>query len=261
MARKSSGKRSRTKTERKRGRYIQARPMRGKMSDLAFDATLRAAAPFQVRRKHKETALAIEKHDLQRKVRVRRAANLILFVVDASWSMAAAERMIATKGAIMSLLIDAYQKRDRVGLVVFQKEDARLLLPPTSSVDLAEKSLKEIPVGGKTPLSAGLLLAHQVLVRERAKDREVMPLMIVVTDGAGNVSLTNELPPQEEALRIAAMIKKSELRAVVINTEHEAFDRGLAQNLADTMGAPCYTLKQLRAEELVQRVKEEMKSG
>lgn len=144
MARKTSGKRSRTKTERKRGRYIQARPMRGEMSDLAFDATLRAAAPFQVRRKHKGTALAIEKSDLQRKVRVRRAANLILFVVDASWSM-------------------------------------------------------------------------------------------------------------------GAMIKKSELRAVVINTEHEAFDRGLAQNLADTMGAPCYTLKQLRAEELVQRVKEEMK--
>lgn len=259
MARKSAGKRSRTKTERKRGRYISARPMRGALSDLAFDATLRTAAPQQIRRDKKELALAIEKHDLQRKVRVRRAANLILFVVDASWSMAAAERMIATKGAIMSLLIDAYQKRDRVGLIVFQKEEARLLLPPTSSVDLAEKGLKDIPVGGKTPLSAGLLLAHQVLVRERAKDKEVMPLMIVVTDGAGNVSMTNELPPQEESLRVAAMIKKTDLRSVVINTEHEAFDRGLAQNLADTMGAPCYTLKQLRAEELYARVREEMK--
>jgi len=77
--------------------------------------------------------------------------NLILFVVDASWSMAAAERMIATKGAIMSLLVDAYQKRDRVGLVVFQKEEARTVLPPTSSVDLAQKALKDVPVGGKTP--------------------------------------------------------------------------------------------------------------
>ncbi|MBI3913905.1 MAG: VWA domain-containing protein [Chloroflexi bacterium] len=259
MARKSAGKRSRTKTERKRGRYISARPMRGKLSDLAFDATLRSAAPHQIRRGRKDLALAIEKSDLQRKVRVRRAANLILFVVDASWSMAAAERMMATKGAIMSLLIDAYQKRDRVGLIVFQKEEARLLLPPTSSVDLAEKALKDIPVGGKTPLSAGLLLGHQVLVRERAKDKEVMPLMIVVTDGAGNVSVTSELPPQEEALRVAAMIKKVEIRSVVINTEHEAFDRGLAQNLADTMGAPCYTLKQLRAEELYARVREEMK--
>ncbi|MBI5303416.1 MAG: VWA domain-containing protein [Chloroflexi bacterium] len=232
--------------------------MTGTKTDLAFDATFRQAAPFQIRRVKKNTAIAIESQDLMRKVRVRRAANLILFVVDASWSMAAAERMIATKGAIMSLLIDAYQKRDRVGLVVFQKEDARLVLPPTSSVDLAEKALKDIPVGGKTPLSAGLLLAHQVLVRERAKDREVMPLMIIVTDGAGNVSMT-DLPPQEEAHRVATMLKKADLRSVVINTEHEAFDRGLAATLADDLGGPCYTLKQLRAEELYARVREEMK--
>lgn len=258
LPRKVAGKRSRTRTERKRGRYISARPMNGTKTDLAFDATFRQAAPFQIHRSHDDVAIAIESQDLQRKVRVRRAANLILFVVDASWSMAAAERMIATKGAIMSLLIDAYQKRDRVGLVVFQKEDARLVLPPTSSVDLAEKALKDIPVGGKTPLSAGLLLAHQVLIRERAKDREVMPLMIIVTDGAGNVSLT-DIPPQEEAHRIATMIKKAELRSVVINTEHEAFDRGLAATLAEDMGGPCYTLKQLRAEDLYFRVREEMK--
>jgi len=257
LPRKIAGKRSRTRTERKRGRYISSRPVKGKPSDIAFDATLRQAAPYQINRSHKDVALAIEKQDLRQKVRVRRAANLILFVVDASWSMAAAERMIATKGAIMSLLIDAYQKRDRVGLVVFQKEEARVVLPPTSSVDLAENALKEIPVGGKTPLSAGLLLAHQVLIRERMKDREVMPLMIVVTDGAGNVSMT-DLPPQEEAYKVAAMIKKADLRAVVINTEHEAFDRGLAQELADNLGAPCYTLKQLRAEELYARVREEM---
>ncbi|MBI5031503.1 MAG: VWA domain-containing protein [Chloroflexi bacterium] len=232
--------------------------MKGKASDVAFDATIRQAAPFQLRRARKDVAFAIESHDLRQKVRVRRAANLILFVVDASWSMAAAERMIATKGAIMSLLVDAYQKRDRVGLVVFQKEDARVILPPTSSVDLAEKALKDIPVGGKTPLSAGLLLAHQVLVRERVRDREVMPLMIIVTDGAGNVSMT-DIPPQEEAIRVAGLIKKSDLRTVVINTEHEAFDRGLAQELADNLGGTCYTLKQLRAEELYARVREEMR--
>jgi magnesium chelatase subunit D len=258
LPRKAAGKRSRTRTERKRGRYVSSREMRGKPSDLAFDATLRQAAPHQIRRARKDVALAIESQDLRQKVRMRRAANLILFVVDASWSMAAAERMIATKGAIMSLLIDAYQKRDRVGLVVFQKEEARVILPPTSSVDLAEGALKEIPVGGKTPLSAGLLLAHQVLIRERVKDREVMPLMIIVTDGAGNVSMS-EMPPQEEALRVAAMIKKADLRTVVINTEHEAFDRGLAQELADNLGGPCYTLKQLRAEELYARVREEMR--
>lgn len=258
LPRRVAGKRSRTRTERKRGRYVSSRPMEGDKTDVAFDATFRQAAPHQIRRARKDVALAIETHDLRKKVRVRRAANLILFVVDASWSMAAAERMIATKGAIMSLLVDAYQKRDRVGLIVFQKEDARLILPPTSSVDLAQKALKDIPVGGKTPLSAGLLLAHQVLVRERARDREVMPLMIIVTDGAGNVAMT-DMPPQEEALRIATMVHKSDLRTVVINTEHEAFDRGLAQGLADTLGGPCYTLKQLKAEELYQTVREEMR--
>ncbi len=258
LPRRVAGKRSRTRTERKRGRYVSSRPMTGDKTDIAFDATFRQAAPFQIQRAREDVALAIESHDLRKKVRVRRAANLILFVVDASWSMAAAERMIATKGAIMSLLIDAYQKRDRVGLVVFQKEDARLVLPPTSSVDLAQKALKDIPVGGKTPLSAGLLLSFEVLVRERARDREVMPLMIIVTDGAGNVSIT-DLPPQEEALRIAGMIDKADLRTVVINTEHEAFDRGLAQNLADSLGGACYTLKQLRAEDLYHTVREEMK--
>lgn len=260
LPRQTAGKRSRTRTERKRGRYISSRPMNGAKTDLAFDATFRQAAPHQIRRARKDVALSIESADLRKKVRVRRAANLILFVVDASWSMAAAERMIATKGAIMSLLIDAYQKRDRVGLVVFQKEDARLILPPTSSVDLAEKALKDIPIGGKTPLSAGLLLAHQVLIRERARDREVMPLMIIVTDGAGNVSVT-DLPPQEEAHRVAGMIKKADLRSVVINTEHEAFDRGLAATLADDLGGPCYTLKQLRAEDLYFKVREEMRSA
>lgn len=234
--------------------------MRDKETDLAFDATLRQAAPHQVSRRHDETAIAIEKQDLRQKVRVTRAANLILFVVDASWSMAAAERMIATKGAIMSLLVDAYQKRDRVGLVVFQKEEARTVLPPTSSVELAQKALKDIPVGGKTPLSAGLLLAHQILIRERARDAKIMPLMIVVTDGAGNVSMT-DLPPQEEAHRIAQMFKRADLRSIVINTEHEAFDRGLAQGLADRLGGPCYTLKQLKAEDLYQKVRENILGG
>ncbi len=260
LPRQTAGKRSRTRTERKRGRYISSRPVKGKANDIAFDATIRQAAPHQLARAadRRGVAFIVESQDLRQKVRVRRAANLILFVVDASWSMAAAERMTATKGAIMSLLIDAYQKRDRVGLVVFQKEDARLILPPTSSVDLAEKALVDIPIGGKTPLSAGLILAHQVLIRERVRDREVMPLMIVVTDGAGNVAMT-DMPPQEEALRVATMVKKSDLRAVVINTEHEAFDRGLAQELAETMGGACYTLKQLRAEELYARVREEMR--
>ena len=259
LTRRTAGKRSFTRTERKRGRYVQSRPVEGHVTDLAFDATLRAAAPYQKRREHDRLVFAIARQDLRRKVRIRRAANLILFVVDASWSMAAAERMVATKGAIMSLLMDAYQRRDQVGLVVFQKEEARVVLRPTSSVELAKRLLKDIPVGGKTPLSSGLLLAYRMLRREKRLNPEVMPLMILLTDGAGNVSMT-DLPAQEEALHIADYIRRAGIRSVVINMEHTSFDRGLAQGLATALDGPCYTLRELKAEELYQTVKEELES-
>jgi magnesium chelatase subunit D len=259
MTRRQTGRRSRTQTDRKRGRYIQARPAQGKTTDLAFDATLRAAAPFQKRRaeQRKRVAFAIQKDDLQQKVRVRKAANLILFAVDASWSMAVAERMAATKGAILSLLTDAYQRRDRVGLVVFQKDRARLILPPTNSVQLAQRALADIPVGGKTPLSAGLFLSYQVIRREQYTHPDVEPLLILLTDGAGNVSITDQ-NPQREAHKIAEQIAGHEIRSVVINMEHAAFDQGLAKALAYHLEGPCYTLNELKAENLLQTVRAEI---
>ena len=190
-------------------------------------------------------------------MRVSRAANLVLFLVDASWSMAVAERMTATKGAILSLLTDAYQRRDRVGLIIFQHDRATLILPPTNSVQLAERALQDIPVGGKTPLSAGLDLAYEVLQREKMLHPDVLPLLIVLTDGAGNVSMGN-LPPQEEAHWIAEQIADEKIHSVVINMEHAAFDQGLAQDLADHLKAPCYTLTDLRAESLYYAVRKEM---
>jgi magnesium chelatase subunit D len=235
--------------------------MEGTPTDLAFDATLRAAAPYQVERaderEQSHLAYSIKKQDLQRKVRVKKSANLVLFVVDASWSMAVSERMQATKGAIMSLLTDAYQRRDRVGLIVFQKDRASLILPPTSSVTLAKKALREIPVGGKTPLSAGLTLAHHVLKSEKLRHPDVMPLMILLTDGAGNVSLTDQ-PPQVEIQHIAEQFKHDNFRSVTINMEHDAFDQGLAQRLADCLGGPCYRLEQLKADALYATVRKEL---
>jgi len=264
LTRRTAGKRSVTLTERKRGRYIRARPMEGRPEDLAFDATIRTAAPFQrrrmVERAERKVAFVVKRHDMQKKVRVRRAANLVLFVVDASWSMAAAERMEATKGAILSLLHDAYQRRDQVGLVVFQRDEARVVLPPTSSVELAQRALRDIPVGGKTPLSAGLLTAYRVCTLAQRRDPETKPLIIILTDGAGNVSVTG-LPPQEEAGRMARLIHDSHFRAVVVNMEHPAFDRGLAQQLADALGGPCYALPELKADALVKTVKGELKAA
>ncbi len=277
MTRNSAGKRSTTRTKRKRGRYIKATPMQGRVEDLAFDATLRTAAVHQKRRrdqglengdlsdgteaaatKSQSPAFHVRRSDYQKKIRVRRAANLILFVVDASWSMAVAERMAATKGAIMSLLNDAYQRRDRVGLVVFQKSTATLILPPTSSVELAQKALQDIPVGGKTPLSAGLTLSYHIVMREKRLHPDVMPLMIVLTDGAGNVSMSN-LPPQVEAHRMANQIRDEHIRSVVINMEHVAFDQGLARKLAENLDARCLSLRELHAEALYQAVKSELK--
>jgi magnesium chelatase subunit ChlD-like protein len=259
LTRHHAGRRSRTHTERKRGRYIQARPANGKTDDVAFDATFRAAAPFQNERteQRKKVAFAIQKSDLQRKVRVKKTANLILFLVDASWSMAVAERMAATKGAILSLLTDAYQRRDRVGLIVFQKDRSTLILPPTSSVMLARRALTDIPVGGKTPLSAGLLMAYEVLKQEQIIHPDVEPLLIVLTDGAGNVSI-GTLPPQEESFAFAEQIAERNYRTVVINMEHASFDQGLAQALADHLEAPCYTLNELKAESLLNTVRQEM---
>jgi len=259
LTRRHAGRRSHTHTKRKRGRYIQARPANGKTDDLAFDATLRAAAPYQNRRmeQRKRVAFAVQPMDFQKKVRVKKTANMILFLVDASWSMAVAERMAATKGAILSLLTDAYQRRDRVGLIVFQKDRATLILPPTASVHLAQRALVDIPVGGKTPLSAGLLMAYDVLRQEQTLHPDVEPLLMVLTDGAGNVSVGPQ-PPQEEAYQFADQISSHAYRCVVINMEHVSFDQGLAQALADHLKAPCYTLTELKAESLYHTVRQEM---
>ena len=265
IARNKAGRRSTSRTDRKRGRYVQSRPQgEGKVTDLAFDATLRAASVHQKARRAEARKDAdapmfiIRRSDYYKKVRVRRTANLVVFVVDASWSMAVAERMAATKGAIVSLLTDAYQRRDRVGLIVFQKNSATLIMPPTSSVELAKKALGDIPVGGKTPLAAGLTLAHAVVMREKHLHPEVMPLLIILTDGAGNVSIGN-LPPQVEAYRIANLIRDEHIRSVVINMEHAAFDQGLARKLAENLDADCLSLRELHAESLYAAVKSELK--
>lgn len=259
MKRRSGGRRSQTRTETKRGRYIQARPANGELSDIAFDATIRAAAPFQKDRRSPETkvAFSIRKHDLQRKVRIKQTANLILFVVDASWSMAVAERMSAAKGAVLSLLTDAYQRRDRVGMIVFQKDRAQVILPPTNSIELARRYLADIPIGGKTPLSAGLNLAYEVIKREELAHPEIQPMLILLTDGVGNVSIT-KLPPQEEAYKIADMIAKDNVPSIVINMEHKEFDKGLAREIAEHLQASYYCMSDLQAEKLLQTVKEEI---
>lgn len=264
LQRRAAGKRTRTRTSRKQGRYITSRPQK-RVTDLAFDATLREAAPFQRRRREsaKETGrqqrrVMLQRSDMRQKVRVRKTRNAVCFVVDASWSMAADERMKATKAAVLSLLKDAYQRRDQVGLVSFQRDYATLLLPLTNSVDLAQKSLQTMPTGGKTPLSRGLLLGYQVLSRARRRDPEVMPLMVILTDGQANVSM-GDMPPQAESYALSDFIASQQVNAVVIDTEHPVFERGLARQLAEHLKGSYYRLEDVRESGLAALVRKELK--
>ena len=274
--RSTAGRRSRTRTTRKRGRYSSFESSPRDASDLAFDATLRAAAPYQrsraengrinstedvscepVKDVRHAPALFLRPDDYQKKVRVRRSANLIIFLVDASWSMAVSERIEATKGAVLSLLTDAYQRRDRVGMIVFQKDRATLVLPPTNSVELAQRMLMNLPVGGKTPLAAGLWLAYQTISREVRRFPELEPLLVILTDGAGNVSM-GDLPPQVEAYQVAEQIREEKIKSIVINMESADYDKGLAQALADHMEGSCYSLSSLHSQSLLAMVREEL---
>ena len=252
-------------SSRKRGRYIRARPS-SRPTDLAFDATLRASAPYQQERREERAegeegeegpALHLRPQDYREKVRVRRAANLILFVVDASWSMAVSERMEATKGAVLSLLTDAYQQRDRVGMIVFQKDRSTLVLPPTNSVELAKQRLADLPVGGKTPLSAGLWQALQTIQQEIRRSPDLRPLLILLTDGAGNVSM-GDMPPQLEAYHIAEQIQAAGIQSIVVNMESQAYDEGYADALAEHLGGICHTLDSLQATKLLHMVRQEL---
>lgn len=265
--RQAAGKRSRTRTTRKQGRYVRSRRV-PRVTDLAFDATLREAAIYQRKRRdelshtiavshRRRPRLLIRKADLRQKVRVRRTRNAVCFVVDASWSMAAEERMQATKAAVLSLLRDAYQRRDRVGLVSFQRDYARVLLPLTNSVELAQKRLQTMPTGGKTPLARGMLTAFELLAKARRQDEEILPLMVLLTDGQANVAI-GSLPPQQEAYQIADLIAAHEIRAIVIDTEHPNFERGLSRRLAEHLKGAYYRLEDLSDGGLVQAIRHQM---
>ena len=263
-ARRSSGRRSTTVTDSSSGRYVRARQPQGGTSDLALDATLRTAAPHQESRRAALSeddaptvlpAVLIEPWDIREKVRESKAGSLVLFVVDASGSMGAQRRMVAVKGAILSILLDAYQRRDRVGLVSFRGTAAQLLLPPTNSVDLAQAQLREMPTGGRTPLSAGLFKAMEVMETERTKDRDVLPMLVLLSDGRANVTTAGAVSPTEEARAAAAIVREARIPAVVVDTEDGYVRLGLAAPIAESMGARCIRLDDLRAETLADTVR------
>ena len=253
--RRGSGKRSSTRTDLKQGRYVRAELPKAKVEDLAFDATIRAAAPFQKMREDNGCALNIKQEDLRQKVREKRIGNTFLFAVDASGSMGARERMRAVKGAIFYMLQEAYQKRDRVGMIAFRRQKAELLLPITRSVDLAQKCLAELPTGGKTPLADGLAMALQTLSMMNKHDSELEPILVLVTDGRANAAEANGGDPVASAIKIAERIGKAKITSVVIDTESDFIKLGLAKRVAAAMGANYYTLQRLSKDSIIRIVR------
>lgn len=233
------------------GAYVRSILPRGKPKDIALDATMRTAALFQSRRREKDgVSLVIRPTDIRVKWRQKKSGRCILFVVDASGSMGVQAQMRETKAAILSLLTRAYQGRDRVGLIVFQGTQARLLLPPTVSVDLARRYLKTIPTGGKTPLTFGLALGLATLKTEHLKHPDEEALMVIVSDGRANVAF-NGGDPLDDAVKVARQIKKAPVNVMFLDTEIDPCAFGYGWDLAKIMKATYLPLEQLDARRLV----------
>ncbi|MFJ8351196.1 putative cobaltochelatase [Streptomyces sp. NPDC094153] len=246
----AAGRRSRARTEH--GRTIGARRPRGALTKLHLAATVQAAAPHQRARGRSGPGLVVRRDDLRQAAREGREGNLVLFVVDASGSMAARQRMSAVKGAVLSLLLDAYQRRDKVGLVTFRGREARVALPPTSSVDAAAARLESLPTGGRTPLAAGLLKAHEVLRIERLRDPARRALVVVVTDGRA----TGGPEPVALAGRAARLFAAEGTASVVVDCESGPVRLGLAGQLAGELGGTAVTLDELRADSIAGLVRD-----
>jgi len=246
-----AGRRSEAPDE-PRGRVVRAVP-HDNPSSLAVGATLRSAAL------RNPAEFWVNKSDLHQQIRVSKSANLILFVVDASGSMAAQRRMEAVKGAVLALLTDAYQRRDEVAVIVFRGDAAALLLTPTRSVDRAEQGLRELPTGGRTPLPHALQLALQTL--QQADANGAPPLLVLLTDGKANVALSDGGDPWRETLVLAELLAVRSVPALVLDTETGYLRLGRAAQLAQALGAECLTLEQLSAENLALTIRARLKTA
>jgi magnesium chelatase subunit D len=231
----AAGRRSRAYTDG--GRTVGATLPPAKPRDVHLIATLAAAAPHQLRRGRTSTGLLIHASDLRERRREGRESNLVLFLVDASGSMAARRRMEAVKGAVLSLLLDAYQRRDKVGLICFRGDGAQVLLPPTSSVDAAARRLETMPAGGRTPLAAGLTEAHATLTRERLRDPKRRPLLVIVTDGRHTYGA--------DPAAAAARLRRDGIGSVLVDCETGPVRLGMAVTLAQALGAQYLNLQAL----------------
>lgn len=238
-----------------RGRYVRAVPDENPR-DPAIDATIRAAV---LRGGQIEGRPVIERADLHRKERSGRTGTLILFAVDASGSMAARRRMELVKGAVLGLLQSAYEQRDEVSVIAFRGPQADLLLPPTGSVELADRALRALPTGGRTPLAHALVTAGEVFRRGRSSRMEMPALLVLLSDGKANVALPNTSgDPWQQALLAAREVASAGLPALVLDTDAGFVRLGRAAELAEALRAECLPVDGLSAETLVLKVRQRL---
>jgi magnesium chelatase subunit D len=250
ILREAFGRRTKTKIKGRGGRFV--RSLIQKRDDIAISSTVRAAAPFQSIRGRKDH-LIIKEQDLRYKEKERKMRHTVIFLVDGSGSMGVEQRMIQTKGAILSLLMDCYQKRDKVAMIVFRKDRAETILPPTASHELALKRLKEIPTGGKTPLSAGLMEAYKLIRLLKIKEPENRFLVLLITDGKANVSLRGK-NTLEELQRICFMLKDFQfVDFIIIDTENKKgfMKIDLALRIAQWLGGRYFLMEKIKSENLI----------
>lgn len=246
-----------SRTSPGKGRYVRAAVVKEgeRPFDLAVDATLRAAARRRAR-EGKGEPFSVKGEDLREKVRTCTGGALTVFLVDASESMGTRERMAAAKGAVLFLLSSAFLKRERVALAAFFGEEAKVLLPPTSSVALARDRLRKLPVGGATPFADGLMKARRIVQSERIKDPGIEPLLVIVSDGEANVPLKNGARCTEELLSLAKGMRKEGIRSIAIDTRTDSLSSGCMRELARALGAKYLHVDHLRTQGLVDAVRE-----
>lgn len=236
------------------GRYARSR-ISDDVHDIAFDATIRAAAPYQKDRDHEGLTISIHKDDIREKVRERRAGCTIMFLVDASGSLGVRKRMSAVKGAVLSMLKDSYVRRDRVGLMAFRRDGAELILPPTRSVEYSYKKLEDLPTGGRTPLSEALVTIEEFMTSYSRTHQGELCYIVVITDGRANVPLKEGTDANEEVLELARKMSIPQVRWIVIDASAGYIRFDNAERLAMELEGTYFKLEDLNADRLAESVR------
>ncbi len=237
------------------GRYISSRPANKSTEDLAIDATVRYAAPFQKHRKEVtgRDGVIIMSSDLRQKVREKHTSCMFFFMIDNSGSLVIRARMRAVKSAIMSILKDHYIRRDSVAVMTFNRDYIGMLLPPTRSVGGVKKVIDDIPTGSKTPLSEGLMFMHQYVGQYLRKHPSEMAFVIVLTDAEANIAIDENNDPLEEALEIASRIRMDRMECALVDIKIASQPNEGAKKLAYALQAPYYKIEDLKSSENILR--------